>query len=393
MKILAFIDECGNTSLSTEKIGTSSHYIVACAILAAGDYERICAHVEAVRLKFFGPGEMKSSSVGNDFERRQRVLAELSVPGLTFHVFVADKRQIYKDSGLIYKRPFIKYLAAKATSRLFGTFKQLEVLADETGDETFRKEFQRYILRKFESDLFPEQTYRHADSRSSVCIQAADIVAGTLAKVYDDSIDAEIRKRLTALLKPAVVSLEEWPPVYAPLNRSVDEAFDESDDGEIRRYCRDVVLEYLQNLDDSQEDDQVRQIALTYLLDQSRYLEDDRFISAGELITHLKNSGLDISTQWLRTGVIAHFRDHRVIIGSDNKGYKIPTRVCDVIDYVERCDKVTKPLIGRLRQARDSVRLLTRNKLDILGDEKYAFLRRVVDLHETKDTFDDRGTV
>ncbi len=63
-RIWAFTDEYGDPNLATEKSGVSTFFIVTAVLVEDDKVEAMCRKAEVIRSRFFGRGEMKSSSVG-----------------------------------------------------------------------------------------------------------------------------------------------------------------------------------------------------------------------------------------------------------------------------------------------------------------------------------------
>ena len=75
--------------------------------------DALSAEVNEIRAQFFGSGEMKSSSVGSNAEKRARIITALVDTGLKFCVLVVDKGSINAESGLQYRQSFIKYIQGR----------------------------------------------------------------------------------------------------------------------------------------------------------------------------------------------------------------------------------------------------------------------------------------
>ena len=106
----AYVDESGDPYLDITKSGTSRFYVITAVLVDASRKDELIAYADEVRATFFGNGEMKSSAVGGDTQRRRDILSALLKADFKFCAYIADKSQIDHESGLQYKRSFIKYL-------------------------------------------------------------------------------------------------------------------------------------------------------------------------------------------------------------------------------------------------------------------------------------------
>ena len=112
-----------------------SHYFIVSAVLVAGDrLTEVRSAADEVRRRHFQAGEMKSSGIGENHDRRLRVLRDISGLPLKFYALAANKDAISRDSGLVYKDPFLKFLHGQVYRRLYRAISSLAVVSDEHGD-------------------------------------------------------------------------------------------------------------------------------------------------------------------------------------------------------------------------------------------------------------------
>lgn len=75
-RITAFADEFGNNSFDFENQG--SHFIIATIISKTENLENLRTEIEKIRKKHnFQTGEIKSSGVGKNHNRRKRILKDI----------------------------------------------------------------------------------------------------------------------------------------------------------------------------------------------------------------------------------------------------------------------------------------------------------------------------
>jgi len=72
---VAYIDEFGDSSFSFDNPGVSSHFIVSAILVDKYAESLLEQAIETVRRKYFQSGEMKSSKVGDNDERRVLILS------------------------------------------------------------------------------------------------------------------------------------------------------------------------------------------------------------------------------------------------------------------------------------------------------------------------------
>jgi hypothetical protein len=376
----AFTDEYGDSSLATEKSGVTTFFIIT-AVLVDDEQvtqQRLTAH--DIRSRYFGPGEMKSSSVGTDDARRRELLQELSALRMSTYTLAVDKRELDQEGGLAWRKSFFKFLNRRLFERIYKLLDNVKLVADEHGREKFMKGFVAYVDRTLPLTLFTRRQFGFAKSSEEVMLQVADVVSGSWARVLDPQKRSPMAPEFVALLERRSVGLEAWPPRLQPEitpARHADAAKDEL----IRRHCvRQAQLFLREHQRETSDEDQKAQIEiLTMLLFNVQFGDAARYVAAGKVIDRLhERLGLSLSQRRLRT-VISGLRDAGVVIGTSRRGYKIPVCEADIKEYVNHANVIVPPMLARLRRARDDIKLASLGAIDILDASEFAELRRLVE--------------
>lgn len=373
--LFAFVDEYGDPSIETGQHGVTDHFVVVAVMVERGELAALDAGVEAVRAAHFQTGEMKSNGIGANWSRRERVLAALLKLPFKFHVLLVDKARIHKDSGLQYKRSFLKYIHGRLYSRLFRALPELQVIADEHGSHPFMEGFKDYVQRRHIPTLFqPHANLVFENSKSQPIIQLADVLAGTIGHAMRPNSSRTLDSLLVDLAGH-VLTFDEWPPVarrYAPPTSDESEL-----DRVVRIHSLNQAAAFLKAAIGSKEPRVQCQVeVLQHLSFHCQYVSASQYISTKRLrrVVH-EALGEDLSTHTFRTSVIAPLRDAGVLLSSGPKGYKIPVTERDIMSFVEHGNLIAGPLLARLNRARDELRTASNGRLDILGDEALAYLR------------------
>lgn len=106
----------------------------------------------------------------------------------------------------------------------------------------------------------------------------------------------------------------------------------------------------------------------------ARWGDKGEYLTSADLLSHMNDSGFDISIEVLRSTVIARLRDENVIIASSNKGYKIPSDYADMMDFIDRVNSTVIPYLKRLNKARESYRQASNGDIDLLKGINYPLL-------------------
>lgn len=386
---IAYIDESGNESLS----GTDadSYFIISAIIQKKHQIEIPLRSLETIRSKYFQTGEMKSVKLASNHNKRINILDDFNRTNIKHATLIINKSSIDPGSGLQYKKSFRKFLPAKIYKLLFSAYENIQIISDEHGGHAFMQSVKDYLSKK-EMSLFEHQEFSFSSSKEEIFIQAADIVSGSWRKILDPHIDVEIKSLLKKTLLQNSLLFQVWPPEYN--HYSLDISGDNVDDEIIRSYCLRQVVDFQRSnqqriFENSKDaaDTALRMDVIDFLYNQCVAHENEDFITAKKIIVYLKNIGYEkIGNRKLSNTVFSHLRDHGVIISSGNKGYKIPTSVKDILEYVITTDEKTIPMIRRLHHAREQIALASKGTLDIINIAQKETLDKLAKLLNEIDT-------
>jgi hypothetical protein len=376
----AFVDAYGTPSIHVEKDGVTTFFIIA-AIIADGDRTtELRSNVDAVRRSFFGAGPMKSAKCSD--ERRMKVLRALLPIDFRFVAVAVDKSRVDPGSGLVFGEPFVKFMHRQLLDRLFAAFPDLHVVSDRYGDDDFMEGFKKYVLEKRlghgQGDLFLKPTFEFTKSQDEPLVQLADMIAGSLSKIYDPKKRSPAKDEIHELLRGRALYVVDWPKRFRAVPQPI--VGGSPHDYTVRRYCMDAVHRFLSEYEDSEDELRRAQVeVLSFLLFNFEAVNDATWVPMDRLREQLEGMGITFtSKQQLYSKVIAKLRDDGVILASSPHGYKLPRDVRDVLAFVERTDTIVVPMLNRLQNAREALLLATGGDLDIVSDERFAALREAL---------------
>lgn len=379
-RVYAFTDEYGQFSWELNKQDISSCFIISAIIVKESELNEYESGAEAIRKRYFQAGEIKSNKVGSNPSRRKKILNDLVTLPFQFFSVVIDKQTCLDNMnmrGLLYKKTFYKFMNNIVYKELRQAFQILTIVADTMGTNDYMESFCRYVEERQDvANLLGEAKFVFHESIHDVKIQVADFISGTLARYYDTKKKEEEATENLHILQGKVIRIEEYPKTFR--NYSLESSALASEyDKDIAALCYSRAVTYLNN-NKADEDEYAkgRDIVLKYLL--FRFMNNDSrgYIPTYELQKQLEYTSLKgISDQVFRSKIIGRLRDEKVIIASSNKGYKIPGRLREVMDYVQHDARVVMPMLSRLKNCRDLVKLSTVNQVDLLDGTDFERLR------------------
>tara|TARA_R110002049_G_scaffold298517_2_gene488292 strand:+ start:1049 stop:2203 length:1155 start_codon:yes stop_codon:yes gene_type:complete len=380
MSKIAYLDETGTASLNIEHPAVSKYFIVTAVVIDQVDAQDFTEKVNEIRKMHFKDSEIKSSSINSKYKhkRRKKILKDVRELDFKFYTLVVNKHEITQDSNLKHKTTFIKFINGKIYSALFQHFDEISLIADEHGDQDFIASLEKYVRNNHIPDLFKKSEFSTTKSSDCLGVQLADFVAGTIGQIYEGKADRELETDYVELLKEKCIGIDEWPKKYSRAIKPVSNI--SSSDSKVKYFASDQAYLYLEaNSNKNDHETKLKICCLQHLLFTQEWMDADKYISTGELTEHLLSCGYGtVSTQTIRTNIIAKLRDDKVLIASSNSGYKIPSKVADMYDFAIRVDSVVVPLLRRLKLAKDSIYLASSGEVDILSDETFKILEKLI---------------
>ncbi|MEH7084345.1 DUF3800 domain-containing protein [Neobacillus drentensis] len=379
----AFIDESGDYSFDFGSNEVSTHFIIVAILAKESNKEWLEQEVEKVRQKYFSSEEMQSARIDNPHQRIQ-LLNELKDLPFNIYAYVVDKRKIREDNGITFEKTFIKYMNRLIFDDLKRTFDQLDLVLVEQGSKEFMTEFKTYITEKSIPDLFNYSTFGFNNNSSEILLQLANIIAGTIAKGYDQTQYSEHYPHFNKIIKKKIIAMNLWPQNYKNylhdyISRNQDSQFDEV----IFQQSVNLSLHYLEKNKNSEDmDEKIRIDFLKFLLFNLRE-NPNEYVYTQEILDNLNAIRVNkINHHYFRSNIVSKLRDSGLLIASSNKGYKLPVCLTDVYDFVNLSSLTIHPMIQRISKCRNQILLATNNEIDILENNEYEYLKKIIEMEK-----------
>ncbi|WP_304433251.1 DUF3800 domain-containing protein [Acutalibacter muris] len=383
-RVYAFTDEYGAFGWDINNPDVSTHFIITAIIVEETNVDQYRKCVEQIRKNHFQAGEMKSSKVSRNHERRKRILTDLSpLPFSIFSVCIDKKKCLenMNSKGLQYKKVFYKFMNNIVHKELRRAFNKVTIIADEIGSNEYMQSFCQYVINHQDMpNLWGDADFSFQNSKNDVGLQVADFISGTLAYMFDKHKTSEDAPNYLEILNSKLIRIELYPKTYENyiLEKSaIAEDYDET----IAKLCFAQAVKFIEcHSDDDNPEIQAQIIVLKYML--FRFMNNDTrgYIYTNELKNQLSNTTFnEISTATFRMRIIGKLRDKGVIIASSSKGYKLPSKLSELYDFINRDASIVIPMLARLKKCRDLVKLGTANNLDLLDHTEYQSLKAYFD--------------
>ena len=379
---LAFADEFGTNSFNFKE---GTHFIVSAVIFERKNMSTIAEGIANIRKKHkFQTGEIKSSKVGSNHTRRIAVLRDIVNLDISIFAVVVNKQEL-SGEGFNFKKSFYKFLNNLLYKELYRTYPRLELHVDEMGANDYMREFKKYVNKHHPPTLFYRSEFSISDSKNDIYIQLADFIVGTLGYIYDETKKSESSQEFLNILEPNISKIEAFPKRFGYTEFKDIEDENLYYDPEIAKLCYLRVTKFLDDkfTSDSQlRQDQTQFLNLLLLLQGINH--KNKFILTKDILYYL-NEGRSkkLNEEYFRTKVIGGLRDQGILIASSNAGYKIPTCASDLNKFVNHGKRIILPMLSRIENARDIVKMATLDAVDILDRNEFRELKEIIDSNKS----------
>lgn len=372
----AFIDEYGSFGFDFSSPDTSKYYILCAVVIDDENIDALHSVMSKVKQQNgFANAELKSSKIGSNYSRRNRILAQLLPIDFRVILFVADKQAFVKDSPLTdYKKTFIKYLHKRLYNLLYQVYPKLKIIEDEIGTSEFQESFRQYVRNnRPQYNLLNEYDFDYVDSRDELLVQLADMVGGSIGHTLTDITAPNYLE----MLKGKILAIEYFP--------NKNEPYWGTTNPEDCKYNKDIytlaikcATDYIAKFEKAEDDEhRVRVAFLRYLLFQVNEVSPTQYISSNQILSAVREyTAHRITKNYLFRRIIAPLRDEGIIIASCSRGYKIPISVDDITTYLNQTHTIVSPMLHRVEVCRNLILQSTDGNLDILNDAAFARYKR-----------------
>ncbi|WP_440999812.1 DUF3800 domain-containing protein [Fodinibius sp. SL11] len=332
----AFIDESGDPNFHES---ASDHFFVGAIVFDKEEVSNARNKLQEVKRKF-GFKELKSSKVGNNFERRKEIIADLSELKFSCLSIWVKKKELEGD-WFRYKKTFFKYIQRLLHHEIYRLFRNTSVSLDQFGSEEYQESLEEYLVKHLQKELFePDITIGNTENEE--LIQIADFFSGTLRKILKgDFIELE-KAELLAHFKSVWNSSIVIPDGGKYLNT---ELFSGSD-----KYVDYFVKETKRYLESTNSKDVGKIKSLEYLF-YTALLDPEAYVYRDEIITWLEKFDVSYSSEEFNQKVTAPLREEGQVISGTRKGLKLPTKMNDVYEYIDFGSSQALPILKRMKKS------------------------------------------
>lgn len=181
-----FIDESGDPGFKLDK-GSSNFFVIALVIFDDTlEIEKSSVAIKELKRNLAFPGEMEFKFSKSRDDVRKRFLNIINEFDFKIRSLVVPKKNIRSGELRNNKRSFYSYFIRQVLRNGGETITDARVRIDGSGDREFRSSFLTYLRKELNSnDRHVLTDLKFVDSRGSIPIQIADMVAGAIRRFYE----------------------------------------------------------------------------------------------------------------------------------------------------------------------------------------------------------------
>ena len=372
-----FIDESGTPSLDVEKSGVMPYMVYSAVIIEETELENARLTLQKIiKNNNIQQGFIKSSNI-HDYNKRVKILASLKDFEHYVIALVIDKSKIDKESGLQYKRSYIKYFQRLLSVKFLERFDEFHIVFDRTGRDDFQQSLQQYMEESgiVGRTLFSNNTFKLAeDTQEETLLQYADLYAGTINKYYCQNFDADQAKYIHDNYIRGKVTID-WFPWETITLFAAENIFCEKFNAELYNLAIETAKHYIE----LHENGDVEGVELIKYLLQEATINPFRVVSSQEIKQNLIKRGYEIGDPIAK---ISSLRSNEVVIISPQgkKGYKFPTSEQELADFYDRLRDNVIPQLKRCHIINNVLQEKSIGKFGILKHKEYEKLNKLCEI-------------
>ncbi len=373
-KVYIYGDEFGTSSMNLQAQNEVSHFVYSAIVISESNLAIAYNVRDYISKKFlYGERIRSKSKAMKDINKRLKALQYLS-RNLDFKIYtiIVDKSQIQSD-GLKIKEVFYKYFQKIFTTNILSDYQRFEIYVDDLISEEYKMEMYSYLNKHLNiQSLF--SNYKMVDDKNEVLVQLADLVAGSLGRVFSPS---HYIKEAGDIIDTLINKMT--PPEYFPYrNQTPVKNISNDNSSEIvtRFVIQDVIKFINHNSNSGAKTDLIKFLFFQFKLNPNQLV--DIHTIQGSLSKLHKN----ITVEQIRILI----RDLRydgilVVTAAGKSGYKLAQNQTDISAYFNHYLNYVKPMLRKIEVANNKLKKLNVDN-NLMDSQEFLMLKQLIKVSE-----------
>lgn len=352
----AFIYEAGNHHLHLDDEQATKYFVLTTLLL---EVENI--HVIEEKLQWMLLGIEQDQ--GNE-KLFSQLLPELITLDVDVFTFVIDKEKMLQESGIGTQESMFTYASERIYQTLFA--EQTDMFAKIYQQPTaFAEVFQTFVEHQVQPNLFNYSTFAFTESIDQPLMELAKLICDYIFEQFEEKnpTDSHVLKQLS-------YSHSFYMETFPTIQFRVD-AYDEIDTLITNQAIEDAEA-YIHTYEKSELRIVQDRVNFLKFLRTQLSIRPNKYIHGQEIIKNIRAFSQEpMSKETLMREIIGPLRDEGILIASTRDGYKLPTSIDDLREYVEFSRSTAMPILRRIEKSREKILEITDGKVDILDEDLF----------------------
>ncbi|CAM3409428.1 DUF3800 domain-containing protein [Aquirufa ecclesiirivi] len=377
-RILIFGDEFGTHSLNKADPQLISHFIYTAIAIKESNLQNALSLREEISKKYLSSQKLKSSSKAlrdkNNFQKRLDVVKAICDElDCAIYCLIVDKLSLESD-GLKFKEVFYKFFQRIFLEQIAKNYNNYSVFMHNIISDEYAIGMQKYLQKKNPSTLFNEYTYKMCTDDEEPLIQIADVLSGSLGRIFSSSHKHQRWEELYDIISPKLIK----PFIYPNSSQNNIVYENDKNDEKIDKEIYKIVQNDGEALLNESSDKTLNSI-LEHLLFYQK-IAPFKLVETYELIPFVfRNTGEKITSEQLRR----YIRDIRykgimVVTLRGKSGYKLASSKTDILNYFSHYMKYVLPMLHKVEIANNIFKGKTTGDFIPLDELEVNVLKRII---------------
>lgn len=206
--MLVFIDDSGDPGFKLDR-GSSRFFVIALIIFKDElEAEKTAVAIKELRRSLKFPDYMEFKFHKSSDKVKEEFLGTIKSFDFSIRCLVVDKTLIRSEELKNNKNSFYSYAIKMVLQHSNNEILDAKIKIDGSGDRIFRRSFMTYLRKHLNSAQRKiMKDCKLVDSKESVLIQMADMVAGSIRRSYDT--DRSDHRKYKGIIAKHIK--DEWP--------------------------------------------------------------------------------------------------------------------------------------------------------------------------------------
>lgn len=373
-KVYIYGDEFGTSSMNLTAKNEISHFVYSAIVVTESNLKQAYTVKDEISKKFFHGQPIRSKSKAiKDIRKRLKALAYLS-NNLEFKVYtvVVDKAKI-QGNGLKYKEVFYKYFQKIFASNILSDYQIFEIYSDELISEGYKRDMYAYLNKNLSiQSLF--SNYRMVDDKDEVLVQLADLIAGSLGRVFAHSHYLTEASEIIDILLPKMTPPEYFPYRYDIPNNPICQ---DNTAELVTRFVISDVVDYINN-----PSHQIEKVNLLKFLYFCFKINSGQLVEIYSIQESLSQLHKNITVEQIRTLIRDLRYDGILIVSAAGKsGYKLARNESDIKAYFSHYLNYVKPMLRKIEVANNKLKKIKGDN-HLIDNQEFLLLKQLINVNE-----------